>query len=267
MNDLLSLITRHGYVLIFVIVLGEASGLPLPAALTLIAGGAAVAAHVLNAPLLLVLAVAAMLAGDSLLFVAGRKMGWRLLAFLCRVSVNPETCILRGAESFYKRGRATLLVAKFIPGVNTMAAPLAGSMNMRFGQFFQFDLAGASLYIVTYLAVGFLARDFLRLIFRQFQIAGHFVGTLFLVVVAGYVAYRIWLYRKYSVYRVVPRIEVEDLARKVEAEDVMLVDVRSHGYYDAGALRIKGSFRLEPNNLAAELKNLPRDKDIYLYCT
>jgi membrane protein DedA with SNARE-associated domain len=267
MNDLLSLTTRHGYILIFAVVLGEASGLPLPAALALIAAGAAVAAHILNAPLVLMLALTAMLAGDSLMFLAGRRMGWSLLALLCRISVNPETCILRGAESFYKRGRATLLVAKFIPGVNTMAAPLAGSMKMRFMQFFQFDLAGAALYILTYLTVGFLARDFMKLILREFQIAGHFLGTFFLVVLLGYVVYRVWLYRKYGVYRVVPRIEVAELARKLNSEDVMLVDVRSHGYYDAGAMRIKGSFRLEPNNLAAELKDLPRDKDIFLYCT
>jgi rhodanese-related sulfurtransferase len=45
------------------------------------------------------------------------------------------------------------------------------------------------------------------------------------------------------------------------------VDVRSHGYYDAGAARIKGSIRLEPNNLTEELKTLPKDKDIYVYCT
>ena len=76
-----------------------------------------------------------MLLGDSLLYVLGSRMGWGLLGFLCKVSATPETCILRSAESFYKRGRATLLIAKFIPGVNTMAPPLAGSMKMPFVQF------------------------------------------------------------------------------------------------------------------------------------
>jgi len=76
------------------------------------------------------------------------------------------------------------------------------------------------------------------------------------------------LYRKYSTYRVVPRIQVQDLARQLSSEEnIVLVDVRSHGYYDPGALRIQGSLRLEPNNLSEEVNLLPKDKNIYLYCT
>jgi rhodanese-related sulfurtransferase len=71
-------------------------------------------------------------------------------------------------------------------------------------------------------------------------------------------------------YRVVPRVQVEELAARLSSEDaskVLIVDVRSHGYYDSGGARIKGSVRIEPNNLEEELKNLSKDKDIYLYCT
>jgi membrane protein DedA with SNARE-associated domain len=72
------------------------------------------------------------------------------VGLLCRVSVDPETCILRSAESFYKRGRPTLLIAKFIPGVNSMAPPLAGSMKMPFLQFLGLDFLGASVYALAY---------------------------------------------------------------------------------------------------------------------
>jgi rhodanese-related sulfurtransferase len=85
-----------------------------------------------------------------------------------------------------------------------------------------------------------------------------------------YAGYRIWLVRKNRVYRVVPRVQVQELIEKLaseEADKVLVVDVRSHGYYDAEAARIKGSIRIEPNNLEAELKKLPPDKDVYLYCT
>ena len=86
--------------------------------------------------------------------------------------------------------------------------------------------------------------------------------------IAGYVVYRIWLYRKYRPYKVVPRIPVEEAARRLTSNNgILLVDVRSHGYYDEAASRIKGSIRIEPNNLAEEIKNLPKDKEIYLYCT
>jgi membrane protein DedA with SNARE-associated domain len=271
MEALFAAIGRHGYLLVFFIVLAEALGMPVPAALALVAGGAAAAAGLLHLPTLLLLSIAAMLLGDSALFVMGRYMGWGLLGFLCKLSVNPETCILRSAESFYKRGKATLLFAKFIPGINTMAPPLAGSMKMRPDIFLRLDLAGAALYAVVYIAVGYMFRDFLASMAHGFQTAGRAVESVTLIAIICYAGYRVWLYRKHAVYRVVPRVQVAELARRLASADdkdkILLMDVRSHGYYDAGTARIKGSIRVEPNNLTEEMKTLPKDKDIYVYCT
>jgi membrane protein DedA with SNARE-associated domain len=268
--DLLSLMSRHGYVITFGLLLAESMGLPFPAALALVAAGAAISAHALWGPYVLLVAITALISGDAAQFWLGRYMGWALLGFLCRVSINPETCILRSAESFYKRGKTTLVIAKFIPGVNTMAAPLAGSMKMRFWQFLQLDLAGASLYALTYLLLGYVSRDFLAAIFRGFRTAGWAMEAVVLAAIVVYAIYRLVQYEKNKAYSVVPRIQVEELARRVASDDssrVLIVDVRSHGYYDAGTARIKNSIRIEPNNLEAEIKNLPKDKDIYLYCT
>ena len=270
MTDLIAQIARHGYSLIIAIVLAEAIGLPVPAALALVVAGAAFAGHLLRAEILLPGALLAMLAGDTLLFFLGRSSGWRLLGFLCKVSANPETCILRSAESFYKRGKTTLVIAKFVPGVNTMGPPLAGSMKMPFAQFLRFDAMGAMLYIGAYFLLGFVGRDFLKAIGATFQTAGHAVEEVLLVGLLVYLAYRFWMVKKNRVYRVVPRVQVGELVRRLSAEpvdDVLVVDVRSHGYYDEDAARIKGSIRIEPNNLEEELKRLPKDKDIFLYCT
>jgi membrane protein DedA with SNARE-associated domain len=270
MSEILSSISRHGYLVVFGIVLAEAVGLPMPAALALLAAGAAVGAHTLYAPAVWLVAIAGTLLGDTFLFVMGGKMGWRLLGYLCRVSMNPETCILRSAESFYKRGKTTLIFAKFVPGVNTMAPPLAGSMKMPLVQFLRFDVLGGLLYTSTYLLLGLLGRDFLRSITHGVQTAGHAVGEVVLAGIAAYFVYRLWLYRKHRMDRFVPRVQVEELIRRLRAEEgerILVADVRSHGYYDAEAARIKGSIRIEPNDLEAELRNLPRDKDIYLYCT
>jgi membrane protein DedA with SNARE-associated domain len=218
----------------------------------------------------LLAAVTALLLGDTVQFWLGRYMGWALLGFLCRVSINPETCILRSAESFYKRGKITLVIAKFIPGVNTMAAPLAGSMKMRFWQFLRLDFAGALTYSITYLLVGYLARDFLAAILRGFHAAGRAMEGVVIAALAVYAIYRIVQYRKHKMYRIVPRVQVQELAARLaseQADRIQIVDVRSHGYYDSGAARIKNSIRIEPNNLEDELKNLSKDKDIYLYCT
>ena len=268
--NLFSLMARHGYALTFGLLLAEAIGLPFPAAIALVAAGAAVAAHALWGPYVLFAAITGLLLGDTVQFWLGRYMGWLLLGFLCRVSINPETCILRSAESFYKRGKATLVIAKFIPGVNTMAAPLAGSMKMRFWQFLRLDFAGALVYATTYLLVGYLSRDFLAAILRGFHAAGLAMEVVVVAALAAYTIYRIVQYRKHKVYRVVPRVQVQELAARLaseEADRVLIVDVRSHGYYDSGGERIKGSIRIEPNNLEEEIKNLPKDKDIYLYCT
>jgi membrane protein DedA with SNARE-associated domain len=270
MTELVSLISRHGYVIIIATVFAESIGLPFPAALSLVTGGAAVAGHFLRAPVLLPMALGAMVTGDTLLFFAGKRSGWRLLGFLCKVSANPETCILRSAESFYKRGKMTLVLAKFIPGVNTMGPPLAGSMRMRYSQFLRFDLMGAMLYVLAYFTLGFLGRDFFKVIGRTFQTAGHAMGDVVIVGIVVYVVYRFWLMRKNRVYSVVPRVQVEELIEKLsseEADKILVVDVRSHGYYDADAARIKGSIRIEPNNLEEELRKLRRDKNVYLYCT
>src|SRR5271167_99181 len=270
MSDFLSLIVHHGYIVICLIVFAEAIGVPVPGAVALVAGGAAAAAGTLYGPAVGLFAVAAMLSADSLLYVLGSHMGWTLLKFLCRVSVDQETCVLRAAESFYKRGRATLLIAKFIPGASTMAAPLAGSMKMPFFQFLGLDFLGASAYALAYGAVGFMFRDFVAKIVHGFRAAGHAVEIVIIIAVIALLGYRVSLYWKHRADRVVPRVEVAALAAKLQAEGpgkILLLDVRSHGYYSAGAVRIPGSIRIEPNNLNAETKIFPRNKDMYLYCT
>lgn len=270
MNDLLVTMARHGYALTFCLLLAEAIGFPVPAALALVAAGAAVSSHTLSGIGALTVAALAILIGDSAQFWLGRVSGWALLGFLCRLSMNPETCMLRSAESFYKRGKATLLFAKFVPGLNTMAAPLAGSMKMRFGQFLRLDLAGALLYAVTYLLVGLVFRNFLAAVLNSFHAAGRVMEVAILIALVLYAAYRAAQFLKYRKYDVVPRVQVQELAARLASDQagrVQIVDVRSHGYYDIGGERIKGSIRIEPNNLDEEIKNLPKDKDIYLYCT
>jgi membrane protein DedA with SNARE-associated domain len=256
--------------IIFLVVFLEAIGLPVPAALALVAGGASAASGILHAPAALLLAVLGMLLGDSLLYVLGSRMGWSLLGFLCRISVSPETCILRSAESFYKRGRTTLLFAKFIPGVNTMAPPLAGSMKLPFVQFLGLDFAGASFYALIYGAMGFVFRDFVVAITRGFQVAAHAVEIVVILAFVAFVAYRFFVFSRHHADRIVPRVQVIELARKLQSEGsgkILVIDVRSHGYYDSGAARIRGSIRIEPNDLSQGIAKLPKDKDIYLYCT
>ena len=270
MTDLFSLISHHGYLLLAIVCFAEAVGLPLPAALAILTAGAVAAYGHLHFYLVFGIALLTMIAGDILLYFMGRVSGWALLGFLCRLSANPETCILRSAEYFYRRGKQTLLFAKFIPGINTMSPPLAGSMKMRLGDFLQYDALGAALYVGAYSVAGYLFSDALRAITRGLRSAGSAAELVFAIGLVAYVVYRIWVYRKYRLLDAIPRIPAEELARRLASEaaqNMLIADVRSHGYYDAHSERIAGSIRIEPNNLIEEVKHLPKDQEIYLYCT
>ena len=271
MDDLVPLISHHGYVWLAAVCFAEAIGLPVPAALGILTAGAVAAYGKLHLYPVIGISCLAMLVGDVLLYFTGRASGWALLGLLCRVSANPETCILRSAEYFYRRGKLTLLFAKFIPGINTMSPPLAGSMKMRLSQFLEFDSLGILFYVGAYSLAGYAFSDALRAITRGVRSAGSAAEIVLGVGVVVYIGYRVWIYRKYRFLNMVPRVPVEELARRLASEEerqnVIIADVRSHGYYDADSKRIAGSVRLEPNNLEEEIKNLPLDREIYLYCT
>ena len=266
MESWISGLALHGYSILFAAVFLEAIGLPLPAALALLIAGGASARGSLQGSYALGGALLAMIAGDMLMFLIGRYTGWWLLGVLCRISLNPESCILRSADSFYRRGRTLLVVAKFIPGINTMAPPLAGCMNMPLLQFLALDLAGAVLYTGSYFGVGFLFSDALGAITRGYQTFGRVVGWVVLLLIAGYVAFQIWLWIRVRALRTVPFAIPLEAAQQMAAGS-FVYDVRSHGYFDAKAIRITGSRRLDPNALNRSSEEFPDGQRIFVYCT
>ena len=264
MDELLQLIRLHGAALLFGFCLLEAAGVPIPAALALLAGGAAAAQHLADLRTLAVAGLLGLLTGDVILFTLGRATGWWLLGILCRISVNPESCILSSARHFYRRGRVTLLFAKFVPGLSALAAPLAGSMQLPVGEFLLLDALGASLYAGTYLGLGYLAGDLVKASLPAVQAAGRVIEVVAGLGLAALIGHRIWLARSQGVLKTVPRVTARDAAATANAA---VFDVRSHGYYDAGTQRIQGAVRLDPNSLAAAVPALPENVKIYLYCT
>jgi membrane protein DedA with SNARE-associated domain/rhodanese-related sulfurtransferase len=266
MDTWTSAIAQHGYVILSVLIFLEALGLPVPAALALLVAGAVAARGVLEPQYLVGVAALAMLAGDTLLFLLGRYTGWWLLGALCRMSLHPENCIQRSADSFYRHGRQLLVFAKFVPGINTIAPPLAGSMNMRLAQFLALDLAGAALYVGAFFALGFLFSNALGVMFHGYQAAGRILAGIVIALIAGYLLYQLWLWLK---ERALPGVRLADpteAARELQS-GAAIYDVRSHGYFDAKATRIRGSRRLDPHALRQPGTQLPGEPLIYLYCT
>jgi membrane protein DedA with SNARE-associated domain/rhodanese-related sulfurtransferase len=266
MGTLNAALAQHGYSILAAIVFLEAIGVPVPAAVAMLIAGGAVARGVLQAQYVLGIALFAMLAGDTLMFLLGRYTGWWLLGLLCRISLNPEACILRSADSFYRRGRTLLVVAKFIPGINTMAPPLAGSMNMRLGTFLRLDLAGAVLYAGSYFIVGFVFSGALEAVTRGYDSVGRVAGWAMIALIVAYLLFRVWLWTKGRALSAVPFAAPADAAREMAA-GASVYDVRSHGYFDPKATRIQGSRRLDPNSLHQPEAELPAGGIVFVYCT
>ncbi len=273
--DLERLIAGHVYFLTLLFVFLGSMGIPTPASVALLALGAA--AHFGQYSLLWVLPTVCLSStfGDTLLYLGGRYTGWWLLALLCRLTTNPEQCIFRSADYFYRRGPKTLLFAKFVPGLGAMAAPLAGSLNMRFFRFLRLDFAGAAVYSSSWILTGYLFSSFIRVIEGWMGRAGHVVLWVVLLLIVGYATSWLIFTLKARRFQKIDRIDAASLYQRLQERSpdklVVIADVRSHGYYDPGMQRIKNSIRVEPHRLEEELLALKEfmapECEIYLYCS
>jgi membrane protein DedA with SNARE-associated domain/rhodanese-related sulfurtransferase len=273
--DVEQLIAGHVYLLTLLLVFLGSLGIPTPASVALLALGTA--AHFGQFNLLWVLPSVWLVAtlGDTLLYFGGRYTGWWLLAWLCRLSSNPEQCIFRSADYFYRRGPRTLLFAKFVPGLGAMAAPLAGSLNMQLSRFLRLDIAGAVIYSSVWVLTGYLFSGFIHAIEAWLSRAGHVVVWALLLLVVGYATRWIIFTLKARRFRQIERIDAVALHQRLKEMSpdklVVIADVRSHGYYDPGMQRIKNSIRVEPHRLEEELLALKEfmapECEIYLYCS
>src|SRR5262245_63780730 len=159
MQQLIQYVTRYGLPLVFLIVLAEQIGLPIPAMPVLIVAGALAVEKDLSAPKVLLIAVFASLIADAAWFVVGRRYGFRVLKTICRVSLSPDSCVRQTTSIFEKYGLPSLVVAKFVPGFSTVAPPLAGAIGARMPAFLFFDGAGALVWAGGGVALGALSHQ------------------------------------------------------------------------------------------------------------
>jgi membrane protein DedA with SNARE-associated domain len=269
LDNLPHFLHTYGYLSLGMFLFLEATGFPIPGSLVLLTAGAACAQGLLHPAVAWTAALGATLTGDILLYLIGRYTGWGLLGFLCRISLNPESCILSTAGAFYKRGRKLLLFAKFVPGINTMAPPLAGTMNMSPDNFLVLDMGGATLYTTTFFAAGFVFSGFLTNMLTGARTLGSALEWLLGTGLVLYLAHRLRLLWTHRTMNASPRMEVATVANLIQAgeEDATIVDVRSHGYYNRDAVRIRGSIRLDPNSISDALAEMPKGRKLFLYCT
>src|SRR5205085_8944151 len=228
MDQIVAFLLRHGYAVIFAAVLGEQIGLPIPSTPVLLAMGALAGAGRLSFGTAFMLALVASLAADTLWYWLGRKRGYSVLNLLCRIALEPDSCVRRTENVFSRFGAGSLLFAKFVPGLSTAAPPLAGRFRMSAMKFLFSDGAGATLWIATFGGIGWVFREQLEYVAEYALSFGKRLAVILVVLLAIYVLWQVWQRQRFLRKLRIARISAEDLLRKLEAgEEVMIVDLRS----------------------------------------
>jgi len=249
---------HYRYLILFAWVLVEQLGLPVPS----------VPLHKMNAAASVFWVLLASLIGDSVWFAMGRRYGNRVLELLCRFSFETDTCVAKTEGYFERRGIATLVIAKFVPGLNTVAPPIAGEMGMPFAQFALFDALGILLWAGASLAAGYFFGDITRQSTVLLRLMGHFALLLFVASVLGFVIYRVVQQRRFLRYVRENRIELDEVKRMLDdGARPFIVDLRHPLDYLPDPRVLPGAVRIGPADLAAHVDVLPRDRDVILYCT
>jgi membrane protein DedA with SNARE-associated domain/rhodanese-related sulfurtransferase len=258
----------YGYTLLFAWVLVEQLGIPLPATPVLLAAGALSAAGQLSFPLALLSGLAAALTADTAWFLIGRRYGHHVLRILCKLSLEPTICVRRTQNSFGRRRGATLMIAKFVPGLATLAPPVAGQNGMGYGSFLLFDGIGSVLWLGTLLAGGRFFGDLLKRDPNVLDWVGQFSGALLILGIVGFFVGRVIRRRMVIRKLVAARLEPEELKRQLDAgEPVYIVDLRHPLELLPEPFTLPGALHFSPDTLAARHKEIPRDRDIVLFCT
>src|ERR1043166_5544925 len=211
-------LASYGLPLVFGAVFVEQIGIPLPAIPWLLAVGSLAAAGKSSHVAAITMTVIACLAADAIWFYLGRYRGNRVLAFLCRISLEPDSCVRRTENIFTRYGVRSLIVAKFLPGfLSTVAPPLAGMSKMSFLRFLFFDALGSLLYAVCFVMLGYsFAGQIQQVMDAMGAIGGKALG-LVLVLVGGYIGIKYWQRRRILRELRMARITVSDLRQKQEA--------------------------------------------------
>jgi membrane protein DedA with SNARE-associated domain len=268
MNQTVEFLIRHGYSVLFALVFAEQIGLPLPAVPVLLAAGALAGTGQMNFAVALVLGVAASLVSDTIWYEIGRRRGAKVLNLLCKISLEPDSCVRRTEGMFAKHGARSLLVAKFVPGLNTVAPPLAGIFHMRLPRFLLFDAGGALLWAGGFMGLGWFFSGQIEWVAEHALSLGSWLLVLILAALAAYIGGKYIQRQRFLRGLRIARITPEELKRLLDAgEQPVIVDLRQSLDFDAAPEIIPGAVHLASEELEQAHDAIPRDRDIILYCT
>jgi len=268
MTDALAFLVQHGRTVLFLVVLAGQLGLPLPPGPFLLAAGALAGRGRLDLASAWGLSLLAAVLSDLVWYEGGRRKGRALLDLLCRISLEPDSCVRRTENAFLRHGPRTLLVAKFVPGLGTVAPPLAGIIRLPLARFLLYSGAGSLLWVGTYLLLGYVFRDQLQDVARHMLALGGGLGTLLGAALVAWLGVKYAQRRRFLRDLKVARISPQELrSRLAEGEEVLIVDLRGALDFASDPRTIPGALRVSAEELAERHETIPHDREIVLYCT
>ena len=255
--------------MLFAFVLAEQVGLPVPAVPLLLGVGAFAGTGRMSAFAGLATALAASLPPDLVWYELGRARGKRVLDVICRLSLEPDSCVRRTENLFMRRGRWALLVAKFLPGLSTIAPPLAGVVGLARTPFLLLDTLGALIWAGAWIGLGYVASSALAPVLALAARIGHWGLAAAVVALGGYVLAKLVRRRLFLQSLRIARIEPQELKRRLDAADPDLIVIDTRSALDVGAApyKIPGALWIPAEAIDGRRGEIPLDRKVVLYCS
>jgi membrane protein DedA with SNARE-associated domain len=265
----LEFLLQHGYAVLFVSVLIEQLGLPLPSIPILLAVGALAGRGDLSFTAALLTAVVACMIADNVWYWMGVYRGASILNLLCKISLEPDSCVRNTENMFLKYGPRGLLFSKFVPGLSTAACPLAGMFRMEIWKFCIFDGLGSFIWAGSYAALGWVFRNQLEDLAEKMLGMGSWLLALVITAVASWILWKYLARRRFYNELRIARITAPELMKLMDSgAPLTLVDVRNALEWKAeGAAKLPGALHMSFEELDERLPEIPLDRDVILYCT
>ncbi len=268
MNASIEFLRNNGTTVVFLAVLAEQMGLPIPCTPWLLAAGALAHSGRPSLAAIIALAVLAAVMGHLAWFFAGRRWGYGVLRVLCRISIEPDTCVQRTQGTFDRFGARALVAAPFIPGLTTVAPPLAGLSGMALWRYLSLDILGDLLWASTFVGLGYGFGDQVSWALRGALMYGSSILGLAVAGAALWLLYKLlqreWVRRKLHVERIGPTQLQQMLAKP---SPPLVLDLRHRRELVEDPHTLPGALHVSPGELPRRHPEIPRDRELILYCS
>ena len=268
MHSTAEIFLHYDYLILFLWVLVEQLGLPLPSTPILLTAGTLTATHDTRLHWVILAVMLGAAVGDSVWFRLGDRYGSAVTRWICKFSMEAASCIRKTEDVLTRHGSAGLLLAKFVPGLNTMAAPLAGQSKMRYRTFLLYDMVGTFLWAATFVLIGRFFGDAISRDGMVLHWVSRSAAALVILIVLGLFISRI--VRQQLFLRKIRTLRIEPLELKAKidrGENPFIVDLRHPLDILPDPRTLPGAVRLQPSELLARNAEIPRDREVVLYCT